>query len=122
MKLKGVEQLVVFQKAYNVSLEIHRTTLVFPKIEQFGLAEQMRSASKSIAANLAEGFAKRDSQPEFKRFIKIAIGSSDEMQVWLKYCSDLGYIEEKDYFRWKAKYVEISKMLVGLVKARTSGI
>ncbi len=117
MQTKGVEQLVVFRRAYDVSLEIHRATLTFPKLEQFGLAEQMRKASKSIAANLAEGFAKRSSQSEFKRFIKIAIGSSDEMQVWTKYCSDLGYIRENEYFRWKAEYVEISKMLAGLIKA-----
>jgi len=117
MQTKGFEQLVVFRRAYDISLEIHRATLMFPKLEQFGLAEQMRKASKSIAANLAEGFAKRSSQAEFKRFIKIAVGSSDEMQVWLKYCSDLGYIKENECFRWKAEYVEISKMLTGLVKA-----
>ena len=51
-----VEDLGVFQRAYRLSLEVHRASLEFPRIEQFGLAGQIRRASKSICANLAEGF------------------------------------------------------------------
>ena len=117
MLSKGVERLEVFQRAYSASLEIHQATLKFPGLEQFGLAEQMRGASKSIAANLAEGFAKRTSQRDFNRFVKIAIGSSDEMQVWLRYSFDLGYIKKVQWDKWNGEYVEISKMLTGLCKA-----
>ena len=53
------EELDVFQRAYKVSLEIHRFTLTMPQIEQFDLASQIRRASKSICANLAEGFGKQ---------------------------------------------------------------
>ena len=52
----GLEGLEVFQRAYKVSLAIHRVSLKFPRPEQYGLAEQMRRASKSIPANLAEGY------------------------------------------------------------------
>jgi four helix bundle protein len=76
----------VFRRAYAVSLDLHQASLQFPKIEQFGgLADQIRRASKSICANLAEGFGKqRQSNLEFKRYLLMAVGSSDEMQVWLK--------------------------------------
>ena len=74
-----------------------------------------RRASKSICANLAEGFAKqRMSAPEFKRFLTIAVGSSDEMRVWLRYALDLGYIEEPTWQRWRDEYQEIARMLHGL--------
>ena len=53
------DDLEVFKRAYRVSLEVHRMTLKMPNIEQYGLADQIRRASKSICANLAEGFGKQ---------------------------------------------------------------
>jgi four helix bundle protein len=117
MELKGFERLEVFQRAYKVSLDIHRDSLNYPKVEQYGLADQMRRASKSIPANLAEGYAKRNSQAEFNRYIKIAMGSADEMRVWLRYCFDLKYIDEQSWLAWKTEYIEIVKMLSGLSKS-----
>ena len=82
-----VEELEVFRRAYALSLEVHRASLEFPRIEQWALADQVRRASKSICANLAEGFGRqRQSRPEFRRFLIMAIGSADEMQVWVLYC------------------------------------
>ena len=60
------EDLEVFRRAYRLSLEVHRASLEFPRIEQFALADQVRRASKSICANLGEGFGRqRLSRPEF---------------------------------------------------------
>src|SRR5579864_8688336 len=106
------ERLEVFQRAYRLSLEIHRASLKFPTIEQNALADQVRRASKSICANLAEGFAKQSySKPEFKRFIGIALGSADEMRVWIRYCRDLDYIDEQTWQSWRDEYQRVSKML-----------
>ena len=55
MALIKFEELEVFKRAYGVSLEIHKASLAFPKIEQYALADQIRRASKSICANIAEG-------------------------------------------------------------------
>ena len=97
----------------------------FPAREQYGLADQLRRASKSIPANLAEGFAKqRGSAAEFKRFLGMAIGSADEMRVWIRYTLDLGYVEQSTWQRWRDEYQEIAKMLHGLSRrwvARRSG-
>ena len=113
--IASFEDLQVFQKAYGISLEIHKKTLGFPKEEQFALADQIRRASKSICANLAEGYGKQaHSSKEFKRYILIAIGSSDEMRVWLRYCLDLKYISETEWKQWRDAYQQISKMLQGL--------
>jgi four helix bundle protein len=62
-RVSSFEDLEVFQRAYRVSLEIHEQSLRFPKIEQYALADQVRRASKSICANIAEGFAKQRPHP-----------------------------------------------------------
>ena len=109
------QDLDVFRRAYRLSLEVHRASLEFPRIEQFALADQIRRASKSICANIAEGFGKqRQSRTEFHRFVTMAIGSADEMQVWTMYCRDLGYIGPEMAERWQGEYREIARMLWGL--------
>ena len=112
------EDLEVFKRAYKVSLAVHRKSLEFPAIEQRGLADQVRRASKSICANVAEGFARQGVQPaDFRRFLIMALGSADEMRVWTRYCLDLGYIDEVTWQSWRQEYHEIAKMLQGLIKA-----
>jgi len=109
------ERLEVFQRAYRISLEVHKVSLGFPDIERYALAGQIRRASKSVCANLAEGFAKQSSSPaEFRRFISMALGSADEMRLWSRYCVDLGYIDEGCWQVWRDEYQEIAKMLRGL--------
>jgi four helix bundle protein len=115
--VRSFRDLKVYRDAYRLSLAIHRATLGFPKMEQYALADQMRRASKSICANIAEGFAKqRSSSAEFRRFIMMAIGSSDEMKVWLDYCRDLGYVDAAQVHRWQTEYTDISRMLHGLIR------
>ena len=113
------EDLAVFKRAYRISLDIHHVSLGLPKEEQYGLASQIRRASKSIPANIAEGFGKqRLSRVEFHRFLMIAMGSADEMRVWSRYCLDLGYIEEATWRNWRDEYQEIARMLHGLIDAQ----
>ena len=113
--IQRVEDLEVFRRAYRLSLELHRASLEFPRIEQFALADQLRRSSKSICANMAEGFAKQNySAAEYRRYLLSAIGSSDETQLWLRYCVDLGYVEEVMGRKWVDGYGEVSRMLRGL--------
>ena len=113
--ISDVEDLHVFQKAYLLSLEIHRKSLELPREEQFELAAQMRRASKSICANLAEGFGKRSvSKAEFKRYLMIAIGSADEIRLWIQYCKDLFYLNKETALKWREEYQNVAKMLTGL--------
>tara|TARA_B100000315_G_C14387422_1_gene500311 strand:- start:261 stop:629 length:369 start_codon:yes stop_codon:yes gene_type:complete len=113
--ITSFEDLDVFKRAYRISLEVHRRSLEFPAIEQQALADQVRRASKSIPANIAEGFGKqKQSVAEFKRYLVIAIGSADEMRVWLRYCFDLDYIDEAQWLLWRDEYRAIAKMLQAL--------
>ena len=116
--VRSFEQLEVFQRAYKLSLDMHRASLKFPKVEQYGLAEQMRRASKSICANIAEGFGRQSqSKVEFQRFLRMAVGSADELRVWSRYCLDLGYITEEIWERWRDECEEIAKMLQGMIRS-----
>jgi len=111
-RVSSFEDLEVFRRAYRVSLEMHKESLGFPKIEQFAMADQIRRASKSICANIAEGFSKqRRSSAEYRRYLLMAIGSADEMRVWIRYCLDLNYIDEATSMRWRDEYIAIAKML-----------
>ena len=115
MTVRSFEDLEVFQRAYRLSLEVHRKSLGFPDIEQYALGDQVRRTSKSICANIAEGFGKQGGTGgEFRRFLRIATGSADEMRVWSRYCLDLGYIDEETWLRWRDEYHAIARMLQGL--------
>ena len=116
-RVVSFEDLEVFQRAYRLSLEIHRASLAFPAVEQRALADQIRQASKSICANVAEGYGRQKrSKAEFKRFLQMAIGSSDEMRVWVRYALDLGYIDEPTWQRWRDAYQTITRMLQSLAQ------
>ena len=113
-------RLSVYQKSYELALELHKITLRFPKIEQYELASQLRRSSKSIPANIAEGMGKQTSKAEVRRFIQTAMGSCDESRVWLEFSKDLGYLTQKDYKDLNQRYQEIGRMLRGVIN-RYSG-
>ena len=116
-RVVSFEDLEVFQRAYRMSLEIHQESLKFPPIEQRVLGDQLRRASKSICANVAEGYGRQKrSKAEFRRFLQMAIGSSDEIRVWVRYALDLGYIDEAIWRRWRDEYQMISRMLHTLAR------
>ena len=97
-------------------------TKSFPEEEKYGMTSQMRRAGVSIPLNIAEGYAKRSSQGEFKRFLLMAIGSANEMSVLMDYAKDLGYISNEQYEMAKTEYEEIGKMLNKMIKTVTSNI
>ena len=113
--VRSFEDLEVYQKAYRLALELHKFSLTLPKIEQYALADQIRRASKGVCANIAEGFARqRSSSPDFHRFLVMAMGSSDEMKVWMKFCCDLGYLKTDEAERMRNDYSVVARMLHGL--------
>ncbi len=115
---RDVWQLDVFRRAYDLSLELHRVSLTWPKIEQYGgVADQLRRASKSVCALLAEGSGRQlRSDAELRRYLSMALGSADEVKLWCAYARDLGYAEAADVARWISAYEEVARMLVGLIR------
>ena len=116
----GVENLIIYQISYKLMLEIHKETLQFPKIEQYGgIADQLRRSSKSITANIVEGFGKQHFfKGEFQRMLVYAIGSTDETILWIKTSRDLKYFSVE-----KAKYyLENYSILVKKLSTFTKNI
>lgn len=115
--VKDVRELNVFKRAYQLAIAVHKASLAFPKIEQYALGDQLRRSSKSICATIAEGFGKQNySSAEFGRFLGMAEGSAIEVQMWLQFAYDLGYIQEKDWSKWNDDCLAIKSMLHNLRK------
>ena len=118
----GYRKLQVYERSYKAGLAVYRMTERFPEEEKYGMSSQMRRAGVSIPLNIAEGYAKRSSQGEFKRFLQMAIGSANEMSVLIDFAKDLGYIPQEQYETAKAEYEEIGKMLNKMIQTVTSNI
>jgi four helix bundle protein len=110
------EDLDVFRRAYALSLDLHRASLSFPKIEQYGgLADQLRRASKSVCGLIVEGSGRQSgSSKEFARYLAMAVGSAEELRLWCRYAADLGYVEVGQTDGWRQELGHIIRMLQGL--------
>jgi four helix bundle protein len=115
---RDVNSLEVFRRAYDLSIDIHRATLLFPRIEQFGgIADQLRRSSKSVCSLLVEGSGRQgETNTEFRRYVRMAIGSADEAKLWCRYAEDLGYVAHGVAEAWRETFAELARMLQGLLK------
>ena len=104
---KSFQDLIVWQKAHQLVLSIYRYSDNFPKTEVYGLTLQLRRASVSVAANIAEGF-KKSSKADKKRFMNIAQSSLEECRYYLILSKDLGY---GDTSTLMDQLEEVSKLL-----------
>ena len=95
---------------------MYRAVTRFPSEELYGLTSQIKRAATSIPLNIAEGYGKRESENEFKRFLLMAIGSCNEMLVLIDMSRDLGFIDKVKQEEMSMEYNEIAKMLVTLRK------
>jgi len=111
--MRNINNYEVFKRAHNLTLKIYKITKNYPKEERYGLISQMRRAVYSIPMNLKEGSF--GSEAEFFKYVRISIGSKEELDYQLLLSKDLGYISEKD---WKVLLNEldiIGKMLFKIV-------
>lgn len=113
---EGFRDLIVWQKAYQLVLEIYKITKKFPKHELFGLTSQLCRAAVSVPANIAEGY-ERQYKKEYIQFLTIARGSLGEVETYLMLAKDLEYIEKDTYNNLEEKRQEIGRLLRGLTRS-----
>ena len=122
MRRWDIWKLDAFRRAYALSLQLHRETHRFPKTEQYGgVADQLRRASKSVCALIAEGAGRqKGSDAEFRRYLIMAIGSLEESKLWCRYARDLGFVEKAACEAWMDEFSQIARMLQALVNRLSS--
>lgn len=103
--------LKVYQLALESANEIFRLTKSFPKEETYSLTDQIRRSSRSVCANIGEGYRKRIYPKHFTSKITDTDGEATETSIWLDFALHCGYIEQKEFNCLQEKYQEIDKML-----------
>ncbi len=113
--MRNFEDLEVWQMAHALTVELYRLTEKFPRSEIFGLTSQIRRASGSIGANLAEGCG-RWGEVELARYVQIAMGSASELHNHLRLAKDLGFVTAATYEAVVGELISIRKMLTALLQ------
>ncbi len=117
--MKDFRDLVVWEKAHAVTLEIYKRTKTFPREELYSLTSQLRRAASSVPANIAEGCGKA-SNADFAKYLQIAFGSANECEYHLLLSRDLDLLNESDHAELERSVIEVKRMLASLIaKVRT---
>ena len=110
------KDLLVWQKAYKLCLEVYKITTNFPRSELYGLVSQMRRSALSIPSNISEGHTRQYTK-EFIHFLFIALASSSELETQIIISHEMNYMRNEDYDNITVKLVEVRKMLNGLINS-----
>jgi four helix bundle protein len=114
--MQDYSNLKVWQKGHRMVVEIYRGSSRFPKEELYGLVSQMRRCAVSIPANIAEGCG-RDGDMEFARFLRISMGSANELEYYLLLSRDLGFLDKEKHAQLASDITEIKRMLNSFIQA-----
>ena len=114
--IKTYKDLNVYQLSYTSAMEIFNLVKKFPKDETYSLIDQIRRASRSIPANIGEGWAKRKYENVFFKYLYDAYGSCEETKVWLDFAKDCKYIVPEEHKSLTDKYDQVGAMLYALVR------
>ncbi|MDD2345903.1 MAG: four helix bundle protein [Dysgonamonadaceae bacterium] len=113
--MKTHKDLDAWKNSIGLVTDVYKTTQGFPKIEQFGLTNQIRRSAVSVPSNIAEG-AGRKYKKEFIQFLFISLGSLAELETQLIISNNIDYISEEELETYNQKIKTISNQIHGLVK------
>jgi four helix bundle protein len=113
--LHGHRDLKVYQLAYKLAMENFNLSQQFSKDERYSLTDQIRRSSRSVAANIAEGFRKRQYPNMFVSKLADSDAEATETQVWLDFARDCGYLSLENYKQLTARYEEVGRMLASMI-------
>ncbi len=116
--MHNFQELIVWQKAMDITVKTYELSALFPKEEKYGLTSQIRRSAVSIPSNISEG-AGRNTDGEFKNFLGIASGSSNELFTQLILSHKLGLVEESLVEPLVKDLIEVQKMNYSLIKKFT---
>ena len=108
--IKTYKDLEVYQEGYRLAIGLYKLLTQLPA-SAYELVKQTKKASISIPLNIAEGYGKKDSVAEFKRFLRMSAGSVNEVEVLLEMLKDLEYIDYSTYEEYIAAYKVLGKRI-----------
>ena len=115
--IQSFRDLDVYNRSYRLSLEMYCRTAELPEHERYNLASQIRRAAVSIPLNIAEGYGRKQSEAEFRHFLRNAMGSCNEVSVLVDMLKDLGYIDEDKHSLLSNEYDILGRMLNKLIQS-----
>lgn len=115
MPIRKCVDLDVYNLSFSLAMDIFKETKHFPKEEQYSLTDQIRRSSRSVSANIREGFAKRRYNDVFIRHLNDALGSSEETLVWIEFAQQCGYLIKEKYNTLHNQYEKIGAMIYKLM-------
>ena len=114
MKVQSYQELIVWQKAMELCIEVYKVTESYPKIETYGLIYQTRKSAVSVPSNIAEGWA-RQHRAEFLQSLNIALGSAAELETQLILANRMTFLSHPDLQRINGMNIETMKMLNAMI-------
>jgi four helix bundle protein len=117
--MQDFRDLKMWDKAHRLTLAVYRMTASFPREELYGLTSQLRRATSSIPANIAEGCG-RNSGKDLRRSLEIALGSASEVEYHLLLARDLAFLEPETHNILNTQVCEIKRMLSACIDKLTT--
>jgi four helix bundle protein len=108
--------LIVYKKAFDLSMAIFHLSKKFPVEERYSLTDQVRRSSRSVCVNLAEGYRKRQYPAHFSSKASDADMENTETSVWLDFALACGYIDEDTFTPLKNTTIEIGRLLYDMIE------
>jgi len=108
--------LIVYQKAYKLTMDIFERTKKFPPEEKYSLTDQIRRSSRSVCVNLVEAYRRRKYKAHFVSKLTDSSTENAETQVWLDFSKDCNYLEIHEYEDLKSRNDEVGKMIWHMIE------
>lgn len=111
----GLENLIVFNKAYSLAMQVFELSKTFPPEERYSLTDQIRRSSRSVCANIGEGYRKKIYPKSFISKLVDSDGECTETLIHLSFARDCGYIDVVNFDNLKGGYAEVGKILGAII-------
>jgi len=115
--VNSFSDLIVYQKAYKLAMEIFEISKSFPKEEKYSLTDQIRRSSRSVTSNIAEAWARKNYLKSFVNKLTDSLGEEFETEVWLDYSKDCQYMLLETHNKFMIEYLEVRKILISMINS-----
>ena len=116
-RVGSFKELIVYQKAYKLGMEIFEISKLFPREEMYSLTDQIRRSSRSVTSCIAESWAKRKYEKAFVNKLTDSLSEEYETEGWLDYSHDCKYIDTITHQRLLSEYEEVRKILISMINS-----